>query len=231
MKYALITGGNSDIAQNIAYTLIKSDFKVVVTSKNRQKLKENYKNLNNIIYYPADLAKKTEVNKLIDFAKLKFSKIDLIIHCAGIYHYKGKPYNNINFEDFSNSEVVDNIMVTVIAPMLLIKNLSHLFKTNTNIINISGTFETAKGWLPYYVSKKALEDFTVGLSEEFKDKNIRVNCISPGDTLTETYKKYFPQYATSNLCIKPKEISKLVMKILKDSNINGKIIEIAKYTK
>ena len=39
-----------------------------------------------------------------------------------------------------------------------------------SIINLSGTFESGgKGWLPYYVSKRALEDLTVGLSDEIRD--------------------------------------------------------------
>ena len=71
----------------------------------------------------------------------------------------------------------------------------------SKIINISGTFESgAKGWLPYYVSKKAIENLTVGLSQELRDKQIQVNCISPSDTLTESYQKFFPEYATPEDC-------------------------------
>ena len=75
------------------------------------------------------------------------------------------------------------------------------------MINLSGTFENgAKGWLPYFVSKRAIEDLTLGLAQELEEKDIQVNCISPSDTATEAYAKFFPQYM--NDAIEPSEIAK-----------------------
>ncbi|QQS39415.1 hypothetical protein IPM62_02265 [Candidatus Woesebacteria bacterium] len=47
------------------------------------------------------------------------------------------------------------------------------------------------------MSKRAIEDLTVGLAEESKDNEIRVNCVSPSDTATEEYIKCFPKDAKS----------------------------------
>ena len=86
-------------------------------------------------------------------------------------------------------------MVGFTAPTLLIHGLLGILGRG-KIINISGTFENgAKGWLPYYASKRAIEDLTIGLSEELKEKQIDVNCISPSDVATEEYVKYFPEDA------------------------------------
>ena len=63
--------------------------------------------------------------------------------------------------------------------------------------------------MPYFVSKKGIEDLTIGLAEELKDKDIQVNAISPSDTATEAYKKYFPQYIEE--AIDPSEIGRYVV--------------------
>lgn len=82
------------------------------------------------------------------------------------------------------------------APTLLSHALIPLIPTGSSIINLSGTFENGgKGWLPYYVSKRAIEDLTIGLADELKDKGINVNYVSPSDTATDEYKRFFPEDA------------------------------------
>jgi NAD(P)-dependent dehydrogenase (short-subunit alcohol dehydrogenase family) len=82
----------------------------------------------------------------------------------------------------------------------------------SSIVNLSGTFENgAKGWLPYFASKRALEDFTLGLAEELRGKGIRVNCVSPSDTATEEYQKYFPEDARD--ASTPEQVAKLVVDV------------------
>jgi len=96
----------------------------------------------------------------------------------------------------------------------------------SSIINISGTFEGgAKGWLPYYVSKRGIEDLTLGLSEELKKKEINVNCISPSDTATEEYIKYFPEDAKD--ANSPEDIAKEVLNLI-DSDQTGQFVVIKK---
>ncbi len=81
------------------------------------------------------------------------------------------------------------------------------------MINLSGTFENgAKGWLPYYVSKRALEDFTVGLAEDLKEKGIKVNAISPSDTQTEAYKRFFPEDAANAQT--PETVAKVIIETI-----------------
>jgi len=121
---------------------------------------------------------------------------------------------------------VDTMMVDLIAPTLLVHGVVALLKKGSSIINISGTFEDgAKGWLTYYVSKRAVEDLTVGLSQELGDKGIRVNCISPSDVSTEEYKKYFPEYAKNALS--PEEVAQFALELV-SKEISGKVYVIKK---
>jgi short-subunit dehydrogenase len=96
---------------------------------------------------------------------------------------------------------------------------------NSNIINLSGTFiYGGKGQIPYYTSKRGLEDLTIALSEELKEKNIYVNCISPADTLTEAYKKGFPKDVNDPMN-SPENVATQIVKII-GSNKTGQFILI-----
>ncbi|MEK7550818.1 MAG: SDR family oxidoreductase [Patescibacteria group bacterium] len=69
---------------------------------------------------------------------------------------------------------------------------------------------------------------TIGLAEELKDRGITVNAISPSDTATEAYKKYFPQYFPD--AIEPVEIAKFAVYLCSPEagDISGKVFVLKK---
>lgn len=179
--------------------------------------------------FVADLSKIKSINKLISKIKKKADKVDILVNVAGIWHEKDKVYADIDFEIFSQKAILDTYTVGITAPTLFAHAFIPLMPRGGKILNISGTFENgAKGWLPYFVSKKAIEDLTIGLAEELKEKGIQVNCISPSDTATEAYKKYFPQYVKE--AISPKEIAKKTVYLCSKEadNITGSVIVMKK---
>lgn len=198
-KIALITGASTGIGRSIAIALAKQGVVVGLVARNQQaltKVQQAIKeNKGQAEVFVADLSDKISLNRLIKAVKSRWKKIDILINVAGIWHDKNQVYANTDFETFSQSVIFDTYMVGTIAPTLLVHAFIPLMPKNSKIINISGTFKSgAKGWLPYYVSKRAIEDLTVGLAEELKEKSIQVNCISPADVATEAYKKFFPQF-------------------------------------
>lgn len=155
--------------------------------------------------------------------------MDILLNVAGIWHGINEIYATKDFETFSQKVILDTFMVGTITPALLTHALVPLMQKGARIINISGTFENgAKGWLPYYVSKRAIEDLTIGLSQELERKKIYVNAVSPSDTATEAYKKFYPQYIKD--AISPKEIAKFVVKLCskKMDGITGKVFILKK---
>jgi NAD(P)-dependent dehydrogenase (short-subunit alcohol dehydrogenase family) len=118
--------------------------------------------------------------------------------------------------------------VGFVAPSILVHGLLNLMNKGSKIVNLSGTFENgAKGWLPYYSSKRALEDFSVGLSDELEEKDIQVNCVSPSDTATEQYSKYFPEYMAE--AIDPLIIAKKIVELCdKNNKTTGKVFVMQK---
>ncbi|MFA9288331.1 MAG: SDR family oxidoreductase [Weeksellaceae bacterium] len=233
-KTYLITGASSDIGAAIARALARPNTTLILTGRNKAKLKQleiELQQKQTVIHVcPADLRKEKDITQLIKKVEQITDSLDGIIHTAGIYHYAKRAYDDISFADFSSEEIIANYMVTTVSLALLVNALLTLMKKNSSIIAITGTFENgAKGWLPYFAAKKALEQLIIGLTEELADKQIQAFALSPSDTLTESYKTYFPQYARVDECLKPEDIAIRVNQLLlQTSYINGSIIELYK---
>ena len=56
-----------------------------------------------------------------------------------------------------------------------------------NVSSIAATLGAAGEYVHYAASKAALEAFTVGLGKELAGRGIRVNCVSPGTSLTDIH--------------------------------------------
>jgi 3-oxoacyl-[acyl-carrier protein] reductase len=176
-----------------------------------------------------DFTKPDSLEALIASIKQQTDKVDILVNVAGIWHGKDEVYAEKDFESFSREVILDTYAVGLTAPTLLAHAFIPLMPEGGKIINISGTFENgAKGWLPYFVSKKAIEDLTIGLAEELKDKDIQVNAISPSDTATEAYQKYFPQYMDE--AIEPDKIGEYAVHLCSDEakEITGKVFVMKK---
>lgn len=210
-KVAIITGASTGIGRAIAVEFAKEGAIVGLIARSIDGLKQTLKLVNKAggkgEIFPTDLRDIRAIQNIAKKIKEKWGRVDILVNVAGIWHSKDKAYYDIDFVDYSIDEILETFDVGITAPTLLSHELLPMMKKGSKIINISGTFESgAKGWLPYYVSKKAIEDLTIGLSEELEDKGIRVNCISPSDVATEAYKKFFPQYIKD--CISPEKIAK-----------------------
>ena len=200
IRTAVVTGASTGIGRSIAIALAQDGAFVYCVARNRDGLAKTKKLIEQIEggaeVVSADLADLNSINNLIKTVLEKTKHIDILVNVAGIWHGETEAYAGKSFQEFSQKVILDTYSVGTIAPTLLAHALIPHMSKNSKILNISGTFESgAKGWLPYFVSKKAIEDLTIGLAEELKEKDIQVNCISPSDVNTEQYQKYFPEYA------------------------------------
>ena len=179
--------------------------------------------------FACDLSNQLSIHRLISNVKKQTKKIDILVNVAGIWHGPDEGFAGQKLIEFSAKTVKDTLMVGMVAPTLLIYHLLPLMPKQSHIVNISGTFENgAKGWLPYFVSKRAIEDLTVGLAQDMAEKQIQVNGISPSDMATPAYKKYFPQYFEEG--IDPKLVAQKIVDLISDFNpeLSGKIFVMKK---
>lgn len=232
-KIAIITGASTGIGKAVAYEFAKHNVVTYLVARSHEKLLKIQQNLGkeNSVTFTTDLSDIGSINKLIkdikEIGETDTDEISYLINIAGIWHGKDKAYSGIPFEDYIHQDVIlDTLNVGIVAPMILCNTLIPEMANGSSIINLSGTFENgANGWLPYYVSKRAIEDFTVGLAEdtEVLNRKIKVNCVSPSDTNTEVYKRFFPEDAKN--AQSPERVARFIYE-LTQKDVSGKVLVI-----
>lgn len=232
-KYAIVTGASSGIGSTISLELAKAGYYLALVGRNQDRLTQIQAEIKAVggesQVFATDLSTHEGISQLITDLKSSTKQVDVLVNAAAIWHGDNEVFAGRDFETFSQQVVSDTMMVGLMAPTILCHSLISLMPAKSKIINISGTFENGgKGWLPYFVSKRGIEDLTIGLADELKDKDIQVDCISPSDTATEAYKKYFPQYIEE--AIEPEEIAKFAIKLCspESDNITGKVFVMKK---
>jgi len=210
----LVTGASTGIGRAVAVELARNGAHVFLASRSTMRLKETAQLISSAggssQIIPTDLRKTSDLDNLVDLIKKSSQRLDIMIHAAGVWHNDKIAYAGVALVDTPEDQIREVIDVGITAPMLLTRSLLPLMIPHKQgkILCISGTFASGgAGWLHYYVSKLALEHFTVGLAQELRQYEIQVNCISPSDTNTEALRKYFPDDAAT--AIDPNEIAKL----------------------
>lgn len=232
-KVAIVTGASTGIGRAISISLANKGVKVLLVARTKSRLVETKRLIDQrrgkSEIFEADLSDIKSINNIKFKIKSRFKRIDILVNGAGVWHGDDEAYVDKDFDTYSQKIILDTYTVGVVAPTLLAHAVIPLMGEGGKVINISGTFEDgAKGWLPYFVSKKALEDLTIGLAEELMSRNIQVNAVSPSDTATEAFKKYFPQYVSE--AIEPEEVAQRVVYLcsMGASKITGKVFVVKK---
>jgi NAD(P)-dependent dehydrogenase (short-subunit alcohol dehydrogenase family) len=232
-KTAVVTGASIGIGRKIAEAIAANGGRVALVARSMEGLKKT----NDLIqtaggkaqFFPTDLRSEAEINKLVLDVRKIFGDIDFLVNVAGVWHNDTIAYAGVPLVQTPAEQINEVLDVGIRAPMLITRLFlpGMIAKKGGKILSISGTFASGgAGWLHYYVSKLALEHFTVGLSQELREHEIQVNCISPSDTDTESLRKFFPDDAKTAL--DPNEIAKLAIYLLSDesSHITGQCIVI-----
>jgi len=147
-----------------------------------------------------------------------------VIHIAGVWHDDQTAFS-MDLEDYSTSQITDAMNVGLTGFMVCLSELLPKMPRHGVVIGVSGTFiDGASGWLPYYVSKRGLEDLLVGLAQDYPDGPL-VFGVSPADTVTKAYERFFPEHIGK---AQPVEVvAKTVYRLLSEAGPpSGSILEI-----
>lgn len=206
-KTVFLTGGTSGIGKATIESLKNAGWSVIAPTRRE-----------------LDLSNLESIESYLSSDNFHAEKITAFIHVAGIWHEKDAALADMPFGSFSPDQICKTINVGLTSVMLLVNRLlSH--GQLSHVVGISGTFESGgAGWLPYYTSKRALEDFLVGLAQD--QPGLSVYGISPADTATAAYKRFYPEYAESAQT--PEVIADFITSLIesKSEYKSGDIIEI-----
>lgn len=182
-KTILITGASSGIGACTAIECSKVGAKVIITGRNKDRLKETFDQLvgDENIMIPFDLC---DQNKILDFCSL-LPALDGINFCAGI--------SRISPLKFIKKTDIDDIFSTnITSNMIIIQTLLKQKKilSNASIVFISSVYShyANMGDSVYAASKGAVNSFIKVAALELSTRKIRVNAIEPGFIPTQIIK-------------------------------------------
>lgn len=234
-KVVIVTGASKGIGRQIAKNLAKKGLKVIANYNNSEKeaikLKEELEQENVYIdIFKADVSKREEGHKLVQFALEKYKKVDVLINNAGISEYK--IFTDETDGDW-NRVINTNLYSAFMMSQEVIPNMIH--NKNGCIINISSIWGIVGGSLEvlYSVSKAGMDGLTKGLAKELAPSNIRVNSIAPGMINTNMNKNFTKseiedienQIPMGKIGM-PEDIAKCVSWLIEDDYTTGQVISI-----
>lgn len=252
-KVVVITGGLGLLGKEFSNSVVKVGGIVIIADINEEtansyihEINELYPN-SSVLFHYLDVTSKNSIETLIRNISKKFGKIDAWVNNA---YPKIKSVNidtkreyassffNVNYEDFCES-----ISINIGSVFLCSQRISNFFIKQGfgNIINISSIygliaprFEIYEGTgmtmpVDYAVNKSAINHFTRYLAKLFKNKNIRVNTLSPGgisNNQPSTFQAKYKELAANKGMLELKDICGALLFLLSDNStfVNGQNI-------
>lgn len=184
-KVVLVTGGSQGIGRGIAERFAQEGADVVITGRHEETLKEVADKYEKMTYVVSDLTVDSDVQKIADYIKDNFNKLDVLVNNAGWCPLV--PLKEITMKDYDrafNLDVRGLLNMTVSVLPLIIKGQG-------NIINISSVGAQRPSTLIslYAGAKAAVDNFTRVWAQELAEDNVRVNAIAPGNFNTSIWHK------------------------------------------
>ena len=185
-KVAVVTGASKGIGASIAKYLAAEGASVVVNYASSKTgadkvVGEITAQGGKALAVQADVAKKTDIARLLAETKKAYGRLDVLVNNAGIYEFG--PLEEITEEHFHkqfNLNVLGLILTTQEA-------LKHFGPEGGSVINISSVVSTLTppGASVYSATKGAVDAVTGSLAKELGPRKIRVNAVRPGLIETE----------------------------------------------
>lgn len=187
-KVAVITGGSSGMALATAQLFVEEGAYVFITGRRQETLDKAVKMIGrNVTGVQGDAANLDDLDRLFDTVKREKGSIDVLFASAGMGG-EARKLGDITEKDF------DSLFgLNTRGTLFTVQKALPLFNDGGSIF-MTGSIASVKGWPNYSVysaSKAALRSFARTWLNELKDRNIRVNVLSPGQIQTPIQEQMF----------------------------------------
>ncbi|HEX4154200.1 MAG TPA: glucose 1-dehydrogenase [Acidobacteriaceae bacterium] len=185
-KVAVVTGASKGIGAGIAKALGAAGASVVVNyasdkSGADRTVAEIASSGGKAVAVGGSVAKSADIEKLFAETRKAFGKVDILVNNAGVYSFA--PLEAVTEEEINRiySTNVTGLLLTTKAAVALFP------KEGGSVVNIGSVVSelTPAGSSVYSSTKGAVDTITRVLAKELGPKNIRVNAVNPGFTVTE----------------------------------------------
>ena len=193
-KVVLITGANRGIGKEIARQLAEHGWQVMVAARNFNAAEEVANQLGHAAFaVQLDVGDEQSVKQAAAFMTAKFNRLDVLINNAGVM-------GNDSMLTFDLDQISNTMNTNFTGPIRTAKFFMPLLKKSTDarIINMSSGMGEINslhsgGYAAYRLSKTSLNAFTILLSAELRNSNVKVFAMCPGWVQTDMGGKGAPR--------------------------------------
>jgi len=185
-KVAIVTGASKGIGASIAKQLAAEGAAVVVNYASSKEgaervVAEIEGNGGKAMAVQADVAKKSDIERLFREMKNAFGQLDILVNNAGVYEFA--PLEGVTEEHF-HKQFNLNVLGLILSTQEAVKYFGPGGGSIINISSVASTHAPPNASV-YSATKAAVDAVTRSLSKELGPRKIRVNSINPGMVETE----------------------------------------------
>ncbi|HEX8652890.1 MAG TPA: SDR family oxidoreductase [Pyrinomonadaceae bacterium] len=185
-KVALITGGDSGIGRAVAvlYAREGAHVAIIYLEQEQGDAEETARAVEaegrECLLIPGDVRDPLFCQRAVERTVREFGKLDILVNNAAFQQHQKK------LEDVSIEQWDRTFKTNIYGYFYMVKAALPHLKKGSAIVNtgsITG-LEGSKELLDYSATKGAIHAFTKSLAQNLVEKQIRVNCVSPGPVWT-----------------------------------------------
>ena len=180
-QVAIVTGTSRGLGQYFARALAKAGADLVLTSRNRETLRDMEKEVKSLgrrsVSLELDVRDHGSIQKMAKEALEAFGQIHILVNNAGCN--VRKPAVDITWDDW-NLVLDTNLRGSFFVAQAVARGMiEHGYGRIINIGSVTSVFGFA-GLGPYCASRGGIRQLTMSLADDWGKDGVTVNCLAPG---------------------------------------------------
>lgn len=219
-KVVVVTGASEGIGREAALGFVREGARVVLAARRPGPLEALAKEIGEkAIAVPGDVCDADGCRRLLERAADSFGGVDVLVNNAGA-HFRGP------VESRTPDELATMIDVNTRAPIVLSRMALDYFRrrgdrgTIVNVASLAGMTPLPDA-ATYSASKFALRAFSIALSEELRDTEMRVALVSPGPIIDTGFLMDSLEEAADVVFSQPMSTAREIADLILDAAADG----------
>ena len=180
-QVAIVTGTSRGLGQYFARSLAKAGADLVLTSRNRDTLREMEEEVKSLgrrsVSLELDVRDHGSIQRMAEEARKAFGQIHILVNNAGCN--VRKPAVDVTWDDW-NLILDTNLRGSFFVAQAVARGMiEHGYGRIINIGSVTSVFGFA-GLGPYCASRGGIRQLTMSLADDWGKDGITVNCLAPG---------------------------------------------------
>jgi meso-butanediol dehydrogenase/(S,S)-butanediol dehydrogenase/diacetyl reductase len=199
-KVAIVTGGGGGLGEGICLCLAREGADVAVSDINLELAESVAVKVREMgvkaLAVGTDVSQELEVQALFKAAAAELGELDILVCCAGVSGYEGRPLDNLGTLQIEDMPVKDwdrTFAVNMKGVFLCNREAAPIFREKKagRIVNISSVAgRRGVDFLPAYAATKAgVISFTQSMALLMAPVHVNVNAVCPGVIYTPMWQK------------------------------------------